>query len=249
MHLQSSPSLQLYSVRRQFDADPLGTLRRVADLGYESVELVGFAGRAEYLAGLLRDSGLRAMSGHAHLLDAPDVPGILRDAALLGLEAVIDPAIGRERWANRPDIERSASAFTAVADLAESAGLLVGYHNHEWELQSAIDGRSGLETFADAVDPRVVLEVDTFWAEVGGVPAAALLTRLGDRVRYLHMKDGPRTRDTTTQVPLGQGTLDVPAILGAAPTAHPIVEFDDHEGDIFAAVDASRRFLLGIEAR
>jgi sugar phosphate isomerase/epimerase len=240
----SGPSLQLYSVRRQFDDDPGGTLRRVADIGFESVELVGFAGRAEYLAGLLREAGLRAVSGHAHLVDASDVAGIVRDAALLGLRTVIDPAISSERWASRALIEESARAFTSAADLAEASGIEVGYHNHEWELQSSIDGRPGLEIFAEALDPRVVLEVDTFWSEVGGVSAPALLARLGDRVRYLHMKDGPLTRDTLTQQPLGQGELDVPAILAAAPSAHRIVEFDDHDGDIFAAVQASYRFLV-----
>jgi sugar phosphate isomerase/epimerase len=244
MDLQTGPSLQLYSVRRQFDDDPARTLRRVADIGFESVELVGFAGRAEYLAGLLRDAGLRAVSGHAHLLDAPDLPGIFRDAALLGLRTVIDPAISRERWATRALIEESARAFATAADLAEASGVEVGYHNHEWELQASIDGRPGLEIFAEVLDPRVVLEVDTFWSEVGGVPAPALLERLGNRVRYLHMKDGPLTRDTVTQQPLGQGALDVPAILAAAPHAHRIVEFDDHDGDIFTAVQASYRFLV-----
>jgi sugar phosphate isomerase/epimerase len=246
MDLQTSsgPSLQLYSVRREFDADPVGTLRRVAEIGFASVELVGFVGRAEYLAGLLRDAGLRAVSGHAHLVDAPDITDIIRDAALLGLRTVIDPAIPRERWATRALIGESVRAFTSAADLAEASGVEVGYHNHEWELQASIDGRPGLEVFAEALDPRVVLEVDTFWSEVGGVSAPGLLARLGDRVRYLHMKDGPLTRDTVTQQPLGQGALDVPAILAAAPGAHRVVEFDDHDGDIFAAIQASYRFLL-----
>ncbi|WP_191282623.1 sugar phosphate isomerase/epimerase family protein [Pseudolysinimonas yzui] len=244
MDLQSRPSLQLYSVRREFEADPRGTLRRVAELGYESVEVVGFSGRADLLAGLLQESGLRAISGHAHLVGVPDVEAIIRDAQILGLNAVIDPAIPRERWSTRHDIEESARGFAAVAEIAAAAGLEVGYHNHEWELQSVIDGRPALEVFAEVLDPRVVLEVDTFWAEVGGVSAPGLLSRLGDRVRYLHLKDGPLTRDTISQLPLGQGAVDVPAVLAAAPRAHRIVEFDDHDGDIFAAVEASRRFLV-----
>jgi sugar phosphate isomerase/epimerase len=239
-----SPSLQLYSVRRQLDEDPRGTLRRIADIGYRSVELAGFAGRAEELAALLRETGLVAISGHAHLVDTPDLAAVLRDATTLGLRTVIDPAIPRERWATRSMIEESAQSMAAVADVAAESGLEIGYHNHEWELQSSVDGQSALEVFAEALDPRVVLEVDTFWSEVGGVSAPGLLTRLGDRVHYLHMKDGPLTRDTITQQPLGQGALDVPAILAAAPEAHRIVEFDDHDGDIFTAIEASYRFLV-----
>lgn len=244
MDLQPGTSLQLYTVRRELEADPPGTLRRIADLGFESVELFGFAGRADLFAGLLRDSGLRAISGHAHLVDTPDVASVLRDASLLGLTTVIDPMIPRERWRNRQDIEESARALAAVADLAAASGLQVGYHNHQWELESTVDGRPALEVFAELLDPRVVLEIDTFWVEVGGVSAPALLARLGDRVQYLHMKDGPLSLDTLTQLPLGQGAVDVPAILAAAPRAHRVVEFDDHDGDIFAAVAASRRFLI-----
>jgi sugar phosphate isomerase/epimerase len=244
MDLQATPSLQLYSVRRELEADPGGTLRRIADLGFESVELFGFVGRADLFAGLLRDSGLRAISGHAHLIDTPDVDAVLRDASLLGLTTVIDPAIPRERWGSRQDIEETARAFAGVADLGAASGLEVGYHNHDWELESTVDGRAALEVFADLLDPRIVLEVDTFWVEVGGASAPAVLARLGGRVHYLHMKDGPRSHDTLTQLPLGQGALDVPAILAAAPRAHRVVEFDDYDGDIFAAVEASRRFLV-----
>jgi sugar phosphate isomerase/epimerase len=237
------PSLQLYSVRREFAADPRGTLRRVADLGYESVELAAFEGRADFFAPLLRDSGLRAVSGHAHLIDKPEIVSILRDADLLGLTTVIDPAVPRDRWSTRSDVEVLAQAFATVADLADATGLQVGYHNHEWELQAKIDGRSALEVFAELLDPRVVLEVDTFWAEVGGVSAPFLLATLGQRVQYLHLKDGPLSRDTKTQLPLGQGAIDVAAVLAAAPHAHRVVEFDDYDGDIFTAVEASLRFL------
>ena len=44
---------------------------------------------------------------------------------------------------------------------------------------------------ADQLDDAVLLEVDTYWAAVGGQDVPALLGRLGDRVRYLHVKDGP----------------------------------------------------------
>jgi sugar phosphate isomerase/epimerase len=244
--MSAAPSLQLYSVRRSFDEDPLGTLRRVADVGYETVELAGFAGRAENLSTLLRQSGLRAKSGHAHVLEVgADVDAILRDAELLELEAVIDPALPRAGWQDPATVLDWAARFSSVAELAEGRGVRVGYHNHEWELACLIDGRSALEVFADALDPRVVLEVDTFWAEVGGVSAPELLRRLGDRVRYLHLKDGPLTRDTTSQVPLGRGSVDVPAVLEAAPGAHGIVEFDDYDGDMFDAVSASLEYLRG----
>src|SRR5262249_39993399 len=84
--------------------------------------------------------------------------------------------------------------------------------------------------------PSVHLEVDTYWALVGGADVPALLDRLGERVVALHLKDGDGSLHTKHQVPLGAGRLPVREILAAAPTALRVVELDDTEGDLFEAV-------------
>jgi sugar phosphate isomerase/epimerase len=88
-----------------------------------------------------------------------------------------------------------------------------------------------------------VLEVDTYWVQTGGVDAVALLRRLGDRVRFLHVKDGPATLETMDQVAVGAGSLDVLAIIGAAPQALRVVELDDFAGDVFEALRDSVAYL------
>jgi sugar phosphate isomerase/epimerase len=134
--------------------------------------------------------------------------------------------------------------MNAVAVRAADRGLRVGYHNHHFELASWLGDRHALEVFADALDPAVVLEVDTYWAFAGGADVPALLRRLGGRVVALHLKDGDGSLDTTKQVAVGAGVVPVDAILEAAPTALRVVELDDTAGDVFDAVRASRAFLL-----
>ena len=71
---------------------------------------------------------------------------------------------------------------------------------------------------ADQLDDAVLLEVDTYWAAVGGQAVPDLLRRLGDRVRYLHVKDGPvSTRKTHDGGRLGR--MPVAEILAASPSA------------------------------
>ena len=70
---------------------------------------------------------------------------------------------------------------------------------------------------ADRLAPEVVLQVDTYWAYAGGADVPALLTRLGDRVVALHIKDGDGSLDPTKQVPVGSGVLPVWDIIAAAP--------------------------------
>ena len=72
----------------------------------------------------------------------------------------------------------------------------------------------------------------------------ALITRLGDRVDALHLKDGDGSLDTSKQVPLGTGALPVWDIIAAAPDALRVLELDDSETDLLEAVRAGREFLL-----
>ncbi len=99
-----------------------------------------------------------------------------------------------------------------------------------------VGGRTGLEVLADALDPAVILEVDTYWAAVGGQDVPALLGRLGDRVRYLHVKDGPATRDDPMTA-VGTGRMPVAEILAACPSAEwHVVELDRCATDMLTAV-------------
>lgn len=97
--------------------------------------------------------------------------------------------------------------------------------------------------FAEHLDDAVVLEVDTYWAEVGGEGAVELLGRLGDRVGFLHVKDGPGTQVMRDQVAVGSGSVDVLAIMAAAPRALRVVELDDFAGDVFDALRDSLAYL------
>ena len=67
---------------------------------------------------------------------------------------------------------------------------------------------------------------------------------LGDRVKFIHIKDGPLTTDTKTQQPAGQGKIAVRDVIGAAKSLEvEVVEFDDYAGDIFEGIAESLAFL------
>jgi sugar phosphate isomerase/epimerase len=108
-----------------------------------------------------------------------------------------------------------------------------------------IDGVHGLEILADNLSDDVILELDTYWAAVGGADVPALLGRLGDRVKALHVKDGDGTLNNKAQVAVGAGSIAVNDILKASPGTLRVVELDDFEGDIFDAVEGSFTYLTG----
>ncbi len=235
-------SVQLYSVREAFAADPADTLQRLASLGFTTVEPFGLVQLADELARLLPAAGLTPSSTHASLIGQDVVP-VFEAAQKIGVTTVIEPFIPADRWQTSDDAVALAEELNRIAAIAADIGITVGYHNHDWELAIELDGTTALEAFADNLDPAVVLEVDTYWSAVGGVDPVGLLQRLGDRVRFIHVKDGDGTRDTSRQQPAGAGVIPVLDVLAAAPQAVRVVEFDDYAGDVFEGLAQSVAFL------
>lgn len=236
-------SLQLYTVRKPLEDDLPGTIARVAELGFTKVEPYNFVATADALAAAFAQNGITAPSGHAPLLK-DDQDEIFRAAKKLGITTVIDPFVPAEQWQNAEDIQKTAAGLNAAAKKGAEYGIRVGYHNHSWELESKINGTTALEYFETLLDPELVLEVDTYWVSVGGANAVDVLTSLGERVKFIHIKDGPLTTDTKAQLPAGQGEVPVWDVLGAAKSLEVgVVEFDDYAGDIFDGIAQSLAFL------
>jgi sugar phosphate isomerase/epimerase len=260
-------SIQLYTVNDHLVADPDGTLARLAGMGIRQVEAFAFVDRADALAEAFGRHGLEAKTGHAPLLSdelrfgdnvmpVPSHDEVFTAAKTLGLDYVIDPFVALDRWLDADGIAETARRLNAAAEKAADHGLRVGYHNHSQEFNATIDGVSGYEWFAGQLGDEVALEVDVFWAATAGSDVAALLGRLGDRVKALHVKDGvvginpftpdaaPFDKSALDQRSAGQGELAMLDYLAAAPsTQYAVIEFDYYPGDIFDAVQGSVEFL------
>jgi sugar phosphate isomerase/epimerase len=238
-----SYAVQLYTLRHALEDDLPGTIKKVADIGFTQVEPYNFVATAQELGAALKANGLTAPSGHAPLL-SENQEAIFAAAKELGITTVIDPYLPAEHWQSAEDIQSTAAKLNAAAKKGAEYGIRVGYHNHQWELESIIEGQTALEYFAGLLDPEPVLEVDTFWAAVAGQDPAELLQRLGDRVKFIHIKDGPLTTDTTAQQPAGQGKIAVEEVIAAATSLEVgVVEFDDYSGDIFEGIAESLAYL------
>jgi sugar phosphate isomerase/epimerase len=242
--LTSNPlALQLYTVRDQLQSGRKAVLAAVRGFGYGAVEPYDVRTDPDALRADLDEAGLSVCSVHARALGTgADV--LLDGAAAVGADTVIVPSVPAERFADADAITALARDLNAAAARAAGRGLRFGYHNHAFEF-SAVGGRTGLEALADALDEGVLLEVDTYWAAVGGQDVPALLNRLGDRVRYLHVKDGPVTRDDPMTA-VGAGRMPVAEILAACPSAEwHVVELDRCATDMLTAVRDSLTWLVG----
>lgn len=244
-------SIQLYTVRHALEVDLAGTVARLAEIGYRQVEpsVPKLMDQPELVAAL-RANGLAFPTATARLTDGGlDQDAVLAAAAQLGVTTVIDPMTDHARWATAEGVADVAADINAAAAKAAAHGLRLGYHNHAFELESRIGGRHGLEVLADHLDPEVLLEVDTYWAAVGGADVPALLRTLGGRVRSIHIKDGPINKNNIEQVALGHGELPIESIIAAGDSLEVVVvELDDFAGDVFDAARDSHAYLTGLQA-
>ncbi|WP_371779677.1 sugar phosphate isomerase/epimerase family protein [Streptosporangium subroseum] len=237
-------SLQLYSVRNALEEDISGTIARVAEVGYRQVESsYKLYSRGPEFLDAVRANGLTSPTMTSSLIDV-DLDAVFSAANELGANTVVDTFVPEQFWRTEADVARIADHLNTAAEKAKDYGLRVGYHNHWWELERKFAGRTALETLVDRLRPEVVLEVDTYWVAVGGENVLDLLGRQTDRVRYLHLKDGPVNHENTQQLPAGQGKMPIPEILDAVPHLEVgVVEFDEYSGDIFQGIAASFAYL------
>jgi len=237
-------ALQLYTVREQLAADRAGVLAQVAALGYGAVEPFNILSDPDGLRADLDAAGLSACSVHA----APAgeaAEDVVRAARTLGADTIIIPYLPPPRFADADGVQALARELNELAAGLAGQGLRLGYHNHDFELSSLVGGVPALAVLADQLDDAVLLEVDTYWAAVGGQDVPALLGRLGDRVRYLHVKDGPVVSRDDFMTAVGAGRMPVAEILAASPSARwHVVELDRCATDMMTAVGDSLAWLV-----
>jgi sugar phosphate isomerase/epimerase len=252
-------SVQLYTFRDAYAADPAGTVARIAALEFRYIEPFGIGhhdlstadkvSRARELRTLLDASGLHAPTAHTAAPLGPDADAVLDAVQSLGTTLPIIswpgevPGFGRDVMDTRDGTERFADALSEASRTAQARGLSLGYHNHWWEWQD-VGGEPAYNVLLYRLDPAVFVELDTYWAHTGGQDVPALIRRLGSRVRALHLKDGPATPEAD-QTPLGSGTVDYAAAIHAAPSARwHVLEMNRTAGDVFAEVGHSARRLI-----
>ena len=240
-------ALQLYTVRRPLLEDFSGTLRRIREIGFRAIETfplpteISVAQAAETFKSL----ELAVVSLHTPLPEAHTIPEILGLADAFQCRRVIWHGWPRAgEYDSISGIQRLAARYTAAFSQARENGLELGLHNHWWEFER-IGADYPYRILQKLLPAELFWEIDTYWVQTAGLDPARVIEELRPRVRILHLKDGPAVHGAPMTA-VGEGTLNFPRILKAAPDeVDLIVELDECATDIFEAIDRSYRRLRG----
>lgn len=191
--------LQMWSVRSNFDKDYVGTLEKLAKIGYKDLQVnaseispdgttFGKDLRAPELRKQLDRLGLRAPS--AHFVPSPEMrlETIAEDLKVLGVDTL---ACAFNFWSNRQEVIDWNYRFNQYGETLKKHGIQLYYHNHFHEFQVFGD-KSIFEMLIEETDKDLVkFELDTYWAVRGGQDPIYWLKKLGKRCDLIHQKDLP----------------------------------------------------------
>lgn len=240
-------AVQLFSVRDHLGPELGETCEQLARIGYSHIEPYDIISDTPALRRAMDDTGLRAAAAHANVL-TDNRDRMIEAAGQLGIGTLIVPWVEAARYYDdRAGIEELAAGINAAARVAADHGIRVGYHNHDFEFDHHVDGRPGYELLVDLLDDDVILQVDCFWASVGGTDPLDLLPRLGKRVRYLHVAYSPVPDPTKPPLRGGDGTLHLPEIIrGSADNVEMCVVEVVTERPIFDALRENYEYFRGV---
>jgi sugar phosphate isomerase/epimerase len=211
--------LQLYTLRAELEQDFEGTLRKVAELGYQGVEFYHYFGRsAEEVKQLLAETGLVALGAHRPydaLLN--DTEQEIAYNLAIGNKNLIVPYLTEEQrnW------EEVAANLAVIGAKVQEQGAVLSYHNHEFEFTEHYGERTAFDGIFEEVSADILkVEMDTCWVYYGGYDPVEYINKYAGRLPIIHLKDMKKREDGSAEtVVLGEGEIDLPAILEAAAQA------------------------------
>ncbi|WHY21398.1 sugar phosphate isomerase/epimerase [Paenibacillus sp. G2S3] len=242
--------LQMHTVRGELAKDFTGTLRRVAELGYEGVEFAGYGGlSAEALKELLQELNLKAIGAHVSITKMKaDLNKEIEYLCAIDAPYLICPhiaAVDRQT----PEAWQSLFAFFAeTGQQVKEKGLQFAYHNHAFEFEMKVNDQYAFDAIYASVTPEALqVELDAGWVQFAGLNTLQYIAKYAGRLPLLHVKDfkGVVDGDINT-VELGEGEIDLHSVIGAGSDAGVewiIVEQDRCANPPLESVTASYNWL------
>ncbi|HEY6901721.1 MAG TPA: TIM barrel protein [Puia sp.] len=248
--------IQLYSVRDDMKADPAGTLKKLAEMGYKYVEHANYVDHKFYgytakdFRVLLDGLGLKMPSGHTRLgaadwnsstKDFSDSwKKTVEDAATAGQQFVVSPSLEEAQRKTYEDLMHFMDVFNRSGELCKKYGMKFGYHNHDFEFSSVLNNKKVYDIIMQNTDPALVThQLDMGNLYNGGAIAIAVVMQYPGRYELMHVKDeikstaaNPKEKYESTI--LGEGIVNTKQVcdLGrkSGGTRYFIIEQESYQG-------------------
>lgn len=260
-----------YILLQDMSKDMPGTLKRIADLGYDGIEITGFFGHsAQQIKAWCEEAGLEPYGCFAKLTDlvgekepakgegnwnafetAFDMPGDTPDEKMKYIRDIGCKYVGLLVPNGTMD-KNVTDKINRAGALARKYGMKLQYHNHNWEFTNMVNGQYRMDFIMENTNQDVLFEPDLGWLEIGGYKSEKALRKYADRIEIVHLKDYYRAAfDIELEHrfrPTGYGVMDWANILPLCeelikPTWYTADHDSAYDGDIYEELSMSLQFI------
>jgi len=252
---------QLYTVRDLMASDPLGTLAKVAKIGFNTVEGATYTGTelfygmpASQFKNVLSDNGLEMISNHyllgEQMKDAKgtvsnDWQKAVDDAAEAGLKYMVCAYLFDNERGTLDHYKQTAEKLSSAGEVAKKAGLQLCYHNHNFEFIEQ-DGKLPYDVMLQNSDPNYLkMEMDIYWIYKAKQDPIAIFNKYPGRFPLWHVKDMDNTpKQMFTEV--GAGVIPFKTVFAQAKKAGMKYFFNEQDvcpGDPLVSMIKSYKYI------
>jgi sugar phosphate isomerase/epimerase len=217
--------IQLYTLRNEVTKDVKGTIAKIAEIGYNSVEVFGYkAGKffdlsPEDFSAVFKQHNLKTPSGHYTVFnfltkgDEDELKRAVEDSTKLSHDFFTIPYLTDDMRTSLDDYKKLAEKLNKAGQAVKNAGMQLAYHNHNFEFKDWGEGKTGFDIFLKETDPSLVnFEMDIYWVKKAGIDPIQLIKANPGRIKMWHVKDMDNTPEQSfTEV--GSGIIDYKEIF------------------------------------
>jgi sugar phosphate isomerase/epimerase len=251
---QKNIGLQLYSIRDSIKKDVPAAIAKVGKMGYKFVEPAGYKDGKFYgmepvaFKSLCKSNGLKILSSHTGQA-LPDSANLAKTMAwwdtcidahvAVGTKFLVQPFMGGEAYRSLDTLKRYCDYFNMIGEKCKAKGIRFGYHNHDKEFSTKLDGQTIYDFMLTNTDTsKVMFEMDLYWTVMGGANPVDYFNKYPGRFELWHIKD---KKEIGADI-----FMDFAAIWAAAPKSgmqYGVVEVEEYNFDQYTSCKMSIDFL------
>ena len=220
---------QIYTVRDYIGTQEeyVASLRKIADIGYNSIQTYGWKCSDEEHKAILKDFGLTTESvggDYEQLLNDPAaIAKVIKDAHFYETDLVSIGTLPVGLRESREGYLQFADGINKIGAQLKKEGLHLLYHTHALEFFSLGGGDTGWDLLFRETDPEAFWYcMDTHWIQSGGRNPVDYILKCKGRLPLVHFKDykiigGASYIEEVIKAfgEVGEGNLNWPAIIEA----------------------------------
>jgi sugar phosphate isomerase/epimerase len=251
---QKNIGLQLYSIRDSIIKDIPTAIAKVSRMGYKFVEPAGYDNGKFYkmepaaFKALCESNSLSILSSHAGqaLPDSANMANTMVwwDACIdahvaAGAKFILQGFMGDGAYRSLDTLKKYCDYFNMIGEKCKAKGIRFGYHNHDKEFSTKLEGQTIYDFMLTNTDPeKVMFEMDLYWTVMGGANPVDYFNKYPGRFELWHIKDKKEIG--------ADDFMNFSAIWAAAQKSgmqYGIVEVEEYNFDQFTSCKMSLDFL------